>query len=159
MGAALFFLKSFAQISHMKLLESFKRYDNCSTRPRVIYQSTYGLRVCAEKKGCCSVKITDLIISPKSLGEKLWLVDVAPAYAYVDGKRSDKITGYRYSVALPERGLDKIDVRIDGEKQMETPNGYVEVRFDELEVSIYWSKGDYHVAAKAAGIHTVNAKT
>ena len=31
------------------------------------------------------------------------------------------------------------------------PNGYEEVRFDNLEVFIYWSKGDYHVGAKATG--------
>lgn len=105
-----------------------------------------------------TMKITDLIISPKSLGEKLWLVDVAPAYEYKDGKRTDTILGYRYSIALPERGLDKVDVRIDGPQQAEAPNGYVEARFDGLEVFIYWSRGDYHVGAKATGIHIVNPK-
>ena len=87
------------------------------------------------------MKLTDLIVSPKSLGDKLWLVDVSPAYEYKDGKRTDTVLGYRYSVALPEKGLDK-----------------VEVRFDNLEVFIYWSKGDYHVGAKATGIHLVNSK-
>jgi len=28
------------------------------------------------------MRITDLIIDPKSLGEKLWLVDISPAYEY-----------------------------------------------------------------------------
>ena len=97
------------------------------------------------------MKLTDLIVSPKSLGDKLWLVDVSPAYEYKDGKRTDTVLGYRYSVALPEKGLDKVDVRIDGQQQTEAPNGYVEVRF-------YWSKGDYHVGAKATGIHIVNPK-
>ena len=105
------------------------------------------------------MKITDLMISPKSLGEKLWLVGVFPAYEYKDGRRTDTILGYRYSVALPERGLDKIDVRIDGQQQAESPDGYVEVRFDGLEVFIYWSRGDYHVGARANGIHLVNNKS
>ena len=52
------------------------------------------------------MKLTDLIVSPKSLGDKLWLVDVSPAYEYKDGKRTDTVLGYRYSVALPEKGLD-----------------------------------------------------
>ena len=104
------------------------------------------------------MKITDLIISPASLGDKLWLVDVSPAYEYKDNKRTDTVLGYRYSVALPQKGLDKVDVRIDGQQQAEAPNGYVEVRFDNLEVSIYWSKGDYHVGAKATGIHLLNSK-
>ena len=83
------------------------------------------------------MKLTDLIVSPKSLGDKLWLVDVSPAYEYKDNKRTDTVLGYRYSVALPEKGLDKVDVRIDGQQQAEAPNGYVEVRFDGLEVFIY----------------------
>lgn len=45
------------------------------------------------------MKLTDLIVSPKSLGDKLWLVDVSPAYEYKDGKRTDTVLGYRYSVA------------------------------------------------------------
>ena len=104
------------------------------------------------------MKLTDLIISPKSLGDKLWLVDVLPMYEYKNGFRTDAITGYRYTVALPEKGLDKVDVRIDGQQQMDAPAGYVAVCFDTLEVSIYWYKGDYHVGAKATGIHLVNPK-
>ena len=104
------------------------------------------------------MKLSDLIVSPKSLGDKLWLVDVSPAYEYKEGKRSDTILGYRYSIALPEHELDKIDVRIDGQQQAEAPNGYEEVRFDGLEMFIYWSKGEYHVGARANGIHIVNPK-
>lgn len=105
------------------------------------------------------MKLNDLMIDPRSLGNKLWLVDVAPAYEYKDNKRTDTILGYRYCIALPEKGLDKIDVRIDGEKQMEAPDGYAEVRFDGLEIFIYWSRGDYHVGARATGIHLANSKT
>ena len=104
------------------------------------------------------MKLTDLIVSPKSLGDKLWLVDVSPAYEYQNNRRTDTVLGYRYSIAMPEHGLDKVDVRIDGQQQMDAPDGYVEVRFDNLEVFIYWSKGDYHVGAKATGIHLVNLK-
>ena len=105
------------------------------------------------------MKITDLIIDPKSLGNKLWLVDVAPAYEYKDNHRTDTILGYRYSVAMPEKGLDKINVRIDGKQLVEVPDGYAEVRFDGLEVFIYWSQGQYQIGAKAVGIHLVNTKT
>ena len=104
------------------------------------------------------MKLTDLIVSPKSLGNKLWLVDVAPAYEYQNNRRTDTVTGYRYSIAMPEKGLDKINVRVDGEKRMDAPDGYVEVRFDGLEIFIYWSQGEYHVGARATGIHVVNTK-
>lgn len=104
------------------------------------------------------MKITDLIIDPRSLGSKLWLVEVAPAYEYKDNRRTDTVLGYRYTVALPEKALSKIDVKILGAQQMEAPDGYVEVAFDSLEVFLYWSKGDYHVGARAAGVHLVNHK-
>ena len=104
------------------------------------------------------MKITDLIIDPKSLGNKLWLVDVSPAYEYQANRRTDTILGYRYAVALPEKGLDKINVRIDGKQLMEAPDGYVEVRFDGLEVFIFWSNGQPQVGARATGIHLVTPK-
>ena len=46
------------------------------------------------------LNIRDLRIDPASLGAKKLLVDVAPAYEYKDGKRTDTVTGYRYIVAL-----------------------------------------------------------
>ena len=87
------------------------------------------------------MKITDLIIDPRSLGSKLWLVEVSPAYEYRENRKTDTVLGYRYTVAMPEKGLDKINVRIDGDKRMDAPDGYAEVRFDGLEVFIYWSLG------------------
>lgn len=105
------------------------------------------------------MKITDLIIDPKSLGSKLWLVDVTPAYEYKDNRRTDTVTGYRYAVAMPEKGLEKINVKIDGKQLMEAPDGFVEVRFEGLEVFIYWSQGQPQVGAKATGIQLVNSKT
>ena len=41
------------------------------------------------------MKITDLMIDPRSLGNKLWLVDVSPAYEYKDNRWTDTILGYR----------------------------------------------------------------
>lgn len=101
------------------------------------------------------MKITDLIIDPKSLGNKLWLVDVSPAYEYQNNRRTDTVIGYRYTVALPEKGLDKINVRIDGDKLLDSPDGYLEVRFEGLEVFIYWGQGQPQIGAKAKAIHLV----
>ena len=105
------------------------------------------------------MKITDLIIDPRSLGNKLWLVDVAPAYEYKDNRRTDTVTGYRYTVAMPEKELEKINVKIDGKQLMEKPEGYVDVTFTGLEIFVYWSNGQPQVGAKATGISLVNNKT
>lgn len=102
--------------------------------------------------------ITDLIIDPRSLGNKLWLVDIAPVYEYKDNRRTDNITAYRYTVAMPERNLGKIGVKIDGKQLIEKPDGYAEVKFAGLEVFIYWLNGQPQVGAKATGIALVNSK-
>jgi hypothetical protein len=96
------------------------------------------------------LRITDIIIDPRTLGGKLWLVDVQPAYSYVNGHRTDTITGYRYTVALPEKGLEKIAVRIDGTQKMEAPNGF------HLELFIYWgAQNQPQVGARATDIQLV----
>ena len=105
------------------------------------------------------MRIQDLLIDPRSLGEKYWLVEVSPAYEYKDNRRTDSITGYRYSIALPEKGLEKINVKIDGPQLLDTPDGFAEVKFDALEVYIYWSNGQPQVGARATGVHLVNAKS
>lgn len=105
------------------------------------------------------MKITEFNISPARLGKKLWLVDVTPAYEYQNNRRTENVNGYHSSIAMSEKGLDKINVRIDGEKRMDAPAGYAEVRFDDLEVFIYWSQGQPRVGVKAADIHLVNPKS
>lgn len=102
--------------------------------------------------------ITDLIIDPKSLGNKLLLVDIAPVHEYRDNRRTENITGYRYTVAMPDNNLDKINVKIDGKQLIEKPDGYAEVHFTGLEVFIYWLNGQPNVGAKATGITLANNK-
>ena len=59
------------------------------------------------------LNIRELRIDPASLGGKKLLVDIVPAYAYADGRRTDTVTGYRYVVALPDHQLEKIGVKIE----------------------------------------------
>ena len=81
------------------------------------------------------MKITDLIIDPKSLGNELWLVEMSPASIRISIRRTDTVLVYRCTVVLPKNARKKLC--IDGEKRMDIPGGYVEVRFDGLEVFIY----------------------
>ena len=89
------------------------------------------------------MKITDLIIDSKSLGSKLWLVEVSPAYEYQNNRRTDTVLGYRYTVALPDKCLDKINVRIDGEKRMDTPCVLTAWRYSSIgaRASPRWGPG------------------
>lgn len=104
------------------------------------------------------LNIRDLRIDPASLGVKKLLVDIAPAYEYKDNKRTDTVTGYRYTVALPEHGLDKLGVKIEGKQLMEKPEGFAEIEFTDLELFVYMSDGKPMVSAKATGISLAKAK-
>ena len=104
------------------------------------------------------LNIRNLRIDPASLGEKKLLVDIAPAYEYKDGRRMDTVTGYRYIVALPEHGLEKLGVKIDGRQFMEKPEGFAEVEFSGLEVFAYESQGRTQISARAEGISPVSKR-
>ena len=106
------------------------------------------------------MKLTEVCIDAKrTLGNKLWVVDVIPVYEYKDGHRTENILGYRYETVLPGHKMDKISVRIDGPVLLEAPNGYYEVAYDGLEVFIYWSNGNYAIGAKATGIKVLKDNT
>ena len=101
------------------------------------------------------LNIRDLRIDPASLGEKMLLVEIIPSYEYKDGAKTNNIGGYRYVVALPKHNLEKISVKIDGEQLMDkmaTPEGFVEVEFENLEVLAYEMRGNVQISAKATGI-------
>ena len=101
------------------------------------------------------LNIRDLKIDNASLGQKMLLVEVVPAYEYKDKQRTDTITGYRYVVCLVDHHLEKLNVRIDGPQLMEQPDGFVEVEFEGLEVRAYENKGVVNFTAKATGIYAV----
>ena len=98
------------------------------------------------------INIRDLRIDPNSLGAQKLLVDILPVFEYKDHQRTENVVGYRYVIGLPSHSLEKIGVRIDGKQQMEKPDGYAEVQFDGLELTIYEAQGHVQLSAKAQGI-------
>ena len=67
------------------------------------------------------------------------LVDVRPQFVFADGKRTDEIAGYVYSVVLPALGFDKLSVKIAGAQLMDAPTKgeMIPVIFDDLRVRPY----------------------
>ena len=98
------------------------------------------------------MKITDLKIDPRSIGSRPLLVEVIPAYAYSEGKRTNTVTAYRYVIVMPDHSFDKLAVRIEGKQQIDAPEGYAEVTFQGLEIYTYWTPTGYQVGAKAKGV-------
>ena len=103
------------------------------------------------------MQITNLKLNSNCIGKKMLLVDVAPYYKYESGQRTNEIEGYRYTVALPDVGFDKLGVKIEGKQLIEKPDTYLDVVFDGLEIFIYWRAGVYDVGATAAGIKAKSA--
>ncbi|MCI6653609.1 MAG: hypothetical protein MSH11_09430 [Ruminococcus sp.] len=107
------------------------------------------------------MEIKNLIIdSLKSVGNNLVLVDVAPIKSYVDGRRMDEVSGYRYTVALPDKAFDKLVVKIDGVQRLDKPEegNYPKVVFDNLDLSLYWTPEGHKVSAKADDIMLAEGK-
>lgn len=98
------------------------------------------------------MQITNLKLNANCVGKKMLLVDVVPCYIYKDGHRTNEIEGYRYVVALPDVGFDKLGVKIEGQQLIEKPDSYIDVSFEGLELFVYWRSGSYDVGATASGI-------
>lgn len=108
------------------------------------------------RKEKSNMKLTDWIISPETLGDKLLLIDVRPAYQYVNGKPTETIIGYRYVIALPAKMMEKISVKIDGNKLMDVPSAPLEVMFEELELYLFFMNGQPRLGGRAKNILPVN---
>lgn len=54
----------------------------------------------------------------KTIGKNPVLVDVAPAYVYENGKRTGEVSGFKYTVALPDKAFEKLTIKIDGENRL-----------------------------------------
>lgn len=66
-----------------------------------------------------SLNLKNIVVDVKStLGDKFFLTDISPYYLYENGKKTEKIEGYKYTVAVVAMNLDKISVKISGNKEI-----------------------------------------
>ena len=101
------------------------------------------------------MKVNELKIDAyASIGPNPILVDIVPSYIYENGHRTEKLSGYRYVIALPAHSLDKLSVKIESDKMLieRAEDEFPVVEFDGLEISIYWTPTGYQVSARASGI-------
>lgn len=101
------------------------------------------------------MKVNELKIDAlASIGPNPILVDIVPSYIYENGHRTEKLSGYRYVIALPAHSLDKLSVKIESDKMLieRSEDEFPVVEFDGLEMSLYWTPTGYQVSARASGI-------
>ena len=91
----------------------------------------------------------------KTLGNSMYLTEIRPYYEYKDGVKSNTVAGYKYS-ACRKKDLEKIAVKIPGKQLVEAPKeGYVEVKFNDLAMTLYMMDGKPQVSASASAISVV----
>ena len=85
----------------------------------------------------------------KTVGTELILIGIRPYYKYEDGKKVDKIEGYRYEIVLCQRKYERLFVKIAGDQR---------IPFNEdeggLHVYYQWKTGTYEISATATNIQT-----
>lgn len=104
------------------------------------------------------MEIKNVVIdSYATIGKNALLVGVSPAYAYENGHRIDKVVGYKYELALPERMYDKLTIKILGDKKLDMPENETPlVLLDGLSISLYWTPQGYKISATAENIRLAN---
>lgn len=99
------------------------------------------------------IRLNDLAIDPKSLGDELVLVEIVPVNTWKDGQKTNEVSGYKYIVASKKHSLKKIGIKIDGEKLLEATDDLPNVEFKDLTITTYTSNnGSVQLSAKASGI-------
>lgn len=104
------------------------------------------------------IRLSDLPIDTKALGESFILTRISPDYNYIDGHRTSERIGTKYEVAVQDLGLEKISVKIEGEQAipeevLETKD-MVHVLFDDLVAHFYTLNDNLvRITAKANNIH------
>ena len=93
--------------------------------------------------------IPQVIVDPATLGDRLRLYGIHPAYEYRDGQRTSNLIGYTYVVACSGLGGEQLGVRITGKQLLDQSAIDHLVHFDEIDLRIYpsYQRGVQGIAA------------
>lgn len=91
-------------------------------------------------------------------GANLILLEVVPYYAYVDGKKTDTLKGYRYTVVEDET-FEKLSIKIESatpivsSEQLASAKSHVLVTFDKAFAKPYrTNSGDFELSISASNM-------
>lgn len=81
---------------------------------------------------------TGLYIDNSCFGSGMLLTRIKPYRAYEDNKPLDRVAGYKYTVVLPSRAYEMLEVKVPGDKALDlNPGESVPVLFENLRVRPY----------------------
>ena len=104
--------------------------------------------------------IKKVLVDNRCLGGEMLCVGCKPYYAYTPDGQKGAQQGYTYDVCLPAHGFDKLGVKIEGDRQIEIPEGgHVAVTLTDLAVRPYVGRdGRLAFSASASAIKPLNNK-
>ena len=108
-----------------------------------------------------TLSTTNLFLDNRCFGTGMLLTRVSPYKEYQDGKPLDGIAGYKYSVVLPSRAYEMLEVKIPGAKALDlTPGDSIPVTFENLRVRPYmdFKRSALAFTAQADGIRKADGK-
>lgn len=96
----------------------------------------------------------------RDFGNQFILTAIRPSYRYIEGNKTQDITGINYEVALPKLSFEKIRVKVEGDQEiseevLESSN-FIEVAFEDLEAHFYFVNGNVGVSATAKSVKMLN---
>lgn len=115
------------------------------------------------------MKLSHVIVSPKTLGDYQLLVNVTEwkEYDTATARYTEKTLGYVYTVMISTEDMtEMINIKIKGDKQMSKPRIPKPVKFEGLELNLSvqtvksggFSRQNYIVSGKATKIVGLKAE-
>ncbi len=97
-------------------------------------------------------------------GENVLATDVRPIKSFVDGKPTDTISGYRYTIVAPQRKYQNFTVKVEQAspaitpEELEAKGGSVKCKIKGFEGRFYKDKNsnDYQFTAKAESVEVIS---
>lgn len=89
------------------------------------------------------------------------LTGVRPYREYKDNKPLDKVLGYKYTVVLPSRAYEQLDVKVPGSKMLDVVSGEsFSVVFSNLQVRPYtdFKRNTIAYTAQAESVRRADSK-
>lgn len=102
-----------------------------------------------------------LFIDNSCFGSAMLLTRVTAYKTYQDGKPLNDVAGYKYTVVLPSRAYEMLEVKVPGAKALDlNPGESIPVAFDNLRVRPYFDfkRNALAFTAQADGIHKADGK-
>ena len=109
------------------------------------------------------IKLTVMQIAGNAEGTGI-LLNIAPGYDYVDGKRSDTQSYIRCQTVFVDNAFEKVSVKVPGtkpvvsEEQLAQQSGKLKVRFKNLTGRLYRNQnGEYALSCSADSVEVVQS--